>query len=183
VGGRFDLDAGVLYRRPQDAIETNKRGMPLPIPDRLMPHLRRWRRRSMQYVIEYDGKPINSQLRPAWAGAREMAGSARRPRRHLRRLGGNAWAKPGFALARVASGQVMIAETQAGSAGGVRSTKRGAVRRRAAQRSLALMPSSTGMVGGKTTFLRHGGSRAAAFGIDGSAAAVMLIISGLLLFH
>src|SRR6516225_5135852 len=31
--------------------------------------------------------------------------------------------------------------------------------------------------------LRHGGSRAAAFGIHGSTAAVMLIISGLLLFH
>jgi hypothetical protein len=31
--------------------------------------------------------------------------------------------------------------------------------------------------------LRHGGSRVAAFGIHGSTAAVMLIISGLLLFH
>jgi integrase len=73
-GGWFDLDAGVLYRRPQDAIETNKRRTPSPIPDRLMPHLRRWQRFSTQYVIEYDGKPIASQLRRAWAGAREMAG-------------------------------------------------------------------------------------------------------------
>ena len=73
-GGWFDLDSGVLYRRPQDAIETNKRRTPSPIPPRLMPHLQRWRRLSTQYVIEYDGKPIASQLRRAWKGAREMAG-------------------------------------------------------------------------------------------------------------
>src|SRR5215831_11848530 len=74
TGGWFDLDAGVLYRRPQDAIETNKRRTPSPIPPRLMPHLQRWRRLSTQYVIEYDGKPIASQLRRAWTGARAMAG-------------------------------------------------------------------------------------------------------------
>ena len=74
TGGWFDLDAGVLYRRPQDAIESNKRRTPSPIAPRLLPHLRRWRRLSIQYVIEYDGKPIASQLRRAWAGARAMAG-------------------------------------------------------------------------------------------------------------
>ena len=73
-GGWFDLDSGVLYRRPQDAIETNKRRTPSPIPPRLMPHLKRWRKLSTQYVIEYDGKPIASQLRRAWTGARQMAG-------------------------------------------------------------------------------------------------------------
>ena len=74
TGGWFDLDNGVLYRRPQDAIETNKRRLPSPIPPRLIPHLKRWRKLSTQYVIEYDGSPIASQLRRAWAGAREMAG-------------------------------------------------------------------------------------------------------------
>ena len=73
-GGWFDLASGVLYRRPQDAIETNKRRTPSPIAPRLMPHLQRWRNLSTQYVIEYDGKPIASQLRRAWAGARIMAG-------------------------------------------------------------------------------------------------------------
>jgi integrase len=73
-GGWFDLDAGVLYRRPQDAIETNKKRPPSPIPPRLLPHLHRWRRLSTQYVIEHDGKPVASQLRRSWAGAREMAG-------------------------------------------------------------------------------------------------------------
>jgi integrase len=74
TGGWFDLDNGVLYRRPQDAIETNKRRLPSPIPPRLIPHLKRWRKLSTQYVIEYDGRPIASQLRRAWVGAREMAG-------------------------------------------------------------------------------------------------------------
>jgi integrase len=73
TGGWFDLDTGILFRRPQDAIEMNKRRTPSPIPPRLMPHLRRWRTLSTQYVIEYDGRPIGSQLRRAWAGARDMA--------------------------------------------------------------------------------------------------------------
>ena len=73
-GGWFDLDAGVLYRRPQDAVETNKRRPPSPIPPRLLPHLRRWQKLSTSYVIEHDGRPIASKLRRSWAGAREMAG-------------------------------------------------------------------------------------------------------------
>jgi integrase len=74
AGGWFDLDAKILYRRPQDAIETNKRRTPVPIPARLMLHLRRWRRLSTQYVIEFNGQRIASQLRRAWNGARTMAG-------------------------------------------------------------------------------------------------------------
>jgi len=74
VGGWFDLDAGILYRRPQDAIETNKRRTPTLIPKKLKAHLRRWRRLSTQYVVEYDGKPIASQLRRSWDGTRIMAG-------------------------------------------------------------------------------------------------------------
>ena len=38
-------------------------------------------------------------------------------------------------------------------------------------------------IGDAAIVLRHGGSTAAAFGIHGSTAVVMLIISGLLLFH
>jgi len=77
TGGWFDLDVGILYRRPQDAVETNKRRTPAPIPARLMPHLRRWRRLSTQYVIEFNGQRVASQLRRAWNGAREMAGLGR----------------------------------------------------------------------------------------------------------
>jgi integrase len=73
-GGWIDFDSGIIYRRPQEARETNKRRPPCPIPDRLAPHLRRWRRMTARYVIEYDGKPITSKIRRAFASARELAG-------------------------------------------------------------------------------------------------------------
>lgn len=73
AGGHVDLDAGVLYRRPQGATESAKRRPPLPIPPRLMPHLRRWQKLTKRFVIEWKGKPIASQERRAWAGARAMA--------------------------------------------------------------------------------------------------------------
>ena len=47
---------------------------PLPIPPRLLPHLRRWRWLTAQFVIECRGPPIASQERRAWRTARELAG-------------------------------------------------------------------------------------------------------------
>ena len=70
----LDLSSEVLYRRGADAVETTKRRPPLPIPPRLLPHLRRWRRLTAQFVIEYAGRPIASQERRAWRTARELAG-------------------------------------------------------------------------------------------------------------
>jgi integrase len=74
MGGWIDLDAGILYRRPEGAVETSKRKPPLPIPQHLFPHLRRWRRLTARYVIEWHGKPIASQERRAWRQARALAG-------------------------------------------------------------------------------------------------------------
>jgi integrase len=74
VGGWFDLAAGVMHRRGRGAIETNKRRKPAPIPARLLPHLRRWRRMTSQYVIEWAGRPITSKIRRSWDTARVMAG-------------------------------------------------------------------------------------------------------------
>ena len=36
TGGWIDLQAGVLYRRPDDARDTKKRRPPIPIPQRRM---------------------------------------------------------------------------------------------------------------------------------------------------
>ena len=58
LGGYVDLKAGVLYRRPPGAIERGKRRPALPIPPRLLPHLRRWRKHTAR----------------AWRRARELAG-------------------------------------------------------------------------------------------------------------
>ncbi len=73
-GGWIDQDTGVLYRRPQGGIDRGKRRPPVPLPPRLSPHLRRWRKLTARYLIEWHGKPIASQERRAWARAREMAG-------------------------------------------------------------------------------------------------------------
>jgi len=40
--GHFDLAAGMFYRRAVGARRTNKRTPPIPVPDRLLAHLRRW---------------------------------------------------------------------------------------------------------------------------------------------
>jgi integrase len=73
-GGWIELTSGVLYRRGVGATESTKRRPPVPIPPRLLPHLRRWRRFTGRYVIEYAGRPIRSQERRAWRTARELAG-------------------------------------------------------------------------------------------------------------
>jgi integrase len=73
-GGWIDLVSGVLYRRAAGAVDSIKRRPPVPIPPRLLPHLRRWRRLTARYVIEYAGRPIRSQERRAWRTARELAG-------------------------------------------------------------------------------------------------------------
>jgi integrase len=84
-GGWVDLESGVLYRRPVDAVETLKRRPPVPIPPRLLPHLRRWRRLTTRYVIEWAGKPITSQERRAWRTARELAGLGQEVTPHILR--------------------------------------------------------------------------------------------------
>jgi integrase len=73
-GGWIDFKSGIINRRPEDAIETNKRRTPCPIPDRLLPHLLRWRRLTARYVIEFEGNPVTGKLRRAWNTARELAG-------------------------------------------------------------------------------------------------------------
>ena len=73
-GGWVDLPSGVLYRRATNGVETTKRRPPVPIPPRLLPHLRRWHRLTTRFVIEYAGRSITSQERRAWRTARELAG-------------------------------------------------------------------------------------------------------------
>jgi len=75
-GGWIDLDAGVLYRKAAASVESSKRRPPVPIPPRLVPHLRRWRGLTARYAIEYAGRQIKSKERRAWRTARELAGLA-----------------------------------------------------------------------------------------------------------
>lgn len=73
-GGFVDLDAGVIHRRPAAAIETSKRRPPVPIPPRLLPHLKRWRRLTARYVVEWRGAPLAGLIRTSWENARDRAG-------------------------------------------------------------------------------------------------------------
>lgn len=58
--GYIDLKRGMLYRMGTAETETAKRRPPAPLPDRLIPHIRRWVRLgiSRDYVVEYHGKPV-----------------------------------------------------------------------------------------------------------------------------
>jgi integrase len=73
-GGWIDLENGLLFRRPHNAIETAKRRTTCVIPDRLMAHLRRWKRLTARFPIERDGIPITGQLKRSWHGAVALAG-------------------------------------------------------------------------------------------------------------
>lgn len=72
AGGWIDLDAQIIYRRAQRATDTAKRKPPLPMPARLLPHVRRWHGHGGRFLIEYDGEPIGP-IRTAWEGARQLA--------------------------------------------------------------------------------------------------------------
>jgi integrase len=54
----FDLDRGLYYRRPENAAETKKRRPTVPVPPRLLAHLRRWKRLGLKYAVEWNGRPI-----------------------------------------------------------------------------------------------------------------------------
>jgi len=54
----IDLDRGVFYRRPARQRQTNKRQPPVPLPLRLLAHLRRWRRNGQRFAVEWDRQPV-----------------------------------------------------------------------------------------------------------------------------
>jgi integrase len=57
--GWIDVDRGIFYRRPRGARETKKRRPPVPIPNRLLAHLRRWKRLGQTFVMEWHGEPVH----------------------------------------------------------------------------------------------------------------------------
>jgi integrase len=57
-----DLEAGVFYRLADGKAVTNKRQPPVPIPPRLLAHLRRWVAKGAvtDYFVEWSGNPVTS---------------------------------------------------------------------------------------------------------------------------
>jgi hypothetical protein len=73
--GYVDLDRGIFKRKPDNKRETSKRQPTVPIPPRLLAHMRRWQRLgiSTRAVIEHHGRPI-SRIRSGWDTVVEAAG-------------------------------------------------------------------------------------------------------------
>lgn len=70
-----DLERGLFYRKPRVRAETNKRQPPVPLPRRLLTHMRRWHRLGIikEYFVEFHGRPIKS-VKTAMAHAVSLAG-------------------------------------------------------------------------------------------------------------
>jgi integrase len=76
VGRAFvELDRGIYYRRRQGDAKTNKRQPPMPIPARLLAHLRRWHRidQHAKHFVEFNGNPVIS-VKTAFKSAVRLAG-------------------------------------------------------------------------------------------------------------
>ena len=58
--GYVDLDCGIFKRKPDNKEATSKRQPTIPLPPRLLAHMRRWHRLgiSQRSVVEYNGKPV-----------------------------------------------------------------------------------------------------------------------------
>lgn len=69
-----DLDAGLYYRLAEGQRATNKRQPPIPIPQHLLAHMRRWRKRkiSTSHFIEHRGVPVK-EVNKGFAKAVELA--------------------------------------------------------------------------------------------------------------
>ncbi|MCS3764958.1 tyrosine-type recombinase/integrase [Bradyrhizobium centrosematis] len=75
VGRSFvDLERGVYYRLKQGDAVTNKRQPPMPIPPRLLAHLRRWHRLGIikNHFVEFNGEAVKS-VKTAFGRAVKLA--------------------------------------------------------------------------------------------------------------
>ncbi|WP_164936909.1 tyrosine-type recombinase/integrase [Bradyrhizobium vignae] len=70
-----DLERGRYYRLKQGSAKTNKRQPTVPIPLRLLAHLRRWHRVNPEakHFVEYNGKAVSS-VKTAFKSAVRLAG-------------------------------------------------------------------------------------------------------------
>jgi integrase len=73
--GYVDLESGIFKRKPDNKEATSKKQPTIPLPPRLLAHMRRWKRLgiSNHSVIEWQGRPV-SVVKEAWASAVEAAG-------------------------------------------------------------------------------------------------------------
>lgn len=70
-----DLEYGIFYRLAQGNRTTKKRQTPVPLPDRLLAHLRRWARLGIAkgHFVEWNGRPVSS-VKTGFRSAVRIAG-------------------------------------------------------------------------------------------------------------
>jgi integrase len=75
--GFINLQTGIFQRKPTNKRATIKRQPTVPLPARLLAHLRRWHRLgiSKRFAIEYQGEPVKS-FKTVWPSIIEAAGLA-----------------------------------------------------------------------------------------------------------
>jgi integrase len=56
--GWIDLERGIFFRRPEGERETKKRKPPVPLPQRLLAHLRRWHACGQRSAVEWNGEAV-----------------------------------------------------------------------------------------------------------------------------
>jgi integrase len=73
--GFIDLERGVLYRQGSSQRQTKKRQPPVAIPDRLMAHMKRWKRMdgNIRHVVHWNGSSVQS-IKKAFRSAKRAAG-------------------------------------------------------------------------------------------------------------
>lgn len=71
TSGWIDLEKGILFRAGSSQRQTNKRQPPAAIPDRLLAHMRRWKRldKNIRHVIHWNGSSVKS-VKKAFRSAR-----------------------------------------------------------------------------------------------------------------
>src|SRR5579862_2126457 len=69
-----DLERGIYYRLPEGRRETSKRQPPIPIPPRLLAHLRRWKEKGIArtHFVEWSGQAVKS-VKTAFKSAVRLA--------------------------------------------------------------------------------------------------------------
>jgi len=60
IGGWFDLDREIMFRKSEGERVTNKRRTPAPIPRQLLSHLKRWKSQGCIWAVEYEGARVGN---------------------------------------------------------------------------------------------------------------------------